>query len=32
MLNCTATALEQGVDCDGWVPIVEDGDLNWDLR
>lgn len=31
MLDCTASALEQGTDCAGWVPLVEDGVLSWDF-
>nr|WP_271212784.1 SMI1/KNR4 family protein [Rhodococcus wratislaviensis]GLK39490.1 hypothetical protein GCM10017611_63610 [Rhodococcus wratislaviensis] len=32
MLDCTATALEQGVNCEGWVPAIEDGLLRWDYQ
>lgn len=32
MLDSTATALEQGTDCEGWVPVVEHGLLRWDFR
>ena len=31
MLDCTASALEQGTNCQGWVPVIEDGLLRWDL-
>ena len=31
MLEDVATALESGEACDGWRPIVEDGQLSWDL-
>ncbi|WP_458683638.1 SMI1/KNR4 family protein [Prescottella equi] len=31
MLDCTATALEEGTNCAGWVPVIEDGLLRWDL-
>ncbi|PTR39024.1 hypothetical protein C8K38_11672 [Rhodococcus sp. OK611] len=31
MLDCTASALEQGTGCGGWVPLVEDGVLLWDF-
>ncbi|MGW6376144.1 SMI1/KNR4 family protein [Rhodococcus sp. NPDC055112] len=31
MLDCTASALEQGTDCAGWVAVVEDGVLRWDF-
>ena len=32
MLDCTASALEQGTDCAGWVPVIEDGEIGWDYR
>ena len=31
MLDCTASALEQGTDCAGWVAVIEDGVLRWDF-
>lgn len=31
MLDCTATALEQGTDCSNWVPLVENGLLRWNF-
>ncbi|MFE3291667.1 SMI1/KNR4 family protein [Rhodococcus sp. NPDC059234] len=31
MLDCTASALEHGTDCVGWVALVEDGVLRWDF-
>jgi hypothetical protein len=31
MLDCMATALEQGTKCAGWTPLVVDGCLRWDL-
>lgn len=31
MLDCTATALEQGTNCGGWLPIIEDHLLRWDF-
>lgn len=32
MLESTATALEQQVPCQGWMPVVENGLLRWDYR
>lgn len=31
MLDCTATALEQGTNCAEWVPIIENDLLRWDF-
>ena len=32
MLEATATSLESGTPCNGYVPVVEDGALGWDYE